>query len=65
MNTKLLDGLEIFLGVFVTSLNSSKLQKAGDGIYIVHQVERAVGHFSAWRRIDRRVGTGSSSHSVP
>ena len=24
MNTKLLDGLEMFLGVFVTSLNSSK-----------------------------------------
>ena len=29
MNTKLLDGLEMFLGVFVTSLNSSKLQMAG------------------------------------
>src|SRR6185503_284675 len=29
MNTKLLAGLEMFLGVFVTSLNSSKLQMAG------------------------------------
>ena len=29
MNTKLLDGLEMFLGVFVTSLNSSKLQMPG------------------------------------
>ena len=29
MNTKLLDGLERFLGVYVTSLNSSKLQMAG------------------------------------
>ena len=42
MNTKLLDGLEMFLSVFVTSLNSSKLQMAGDGIYIGHQVELAV-----------------------
>ena len=42
MNTKLLDGLEMFLGVFVTSLNSSNLQMAGDGIYIGHQVERAI-----------------------
>ena len=29
MSAKLLDGLEMFLGVFVTSLNSSKLQMAG------------------------------------
>ena len=65
MITKLLDGLEMFLGVFVTSLNSSKLQMAGDGIYIGHQVERVVGYFSAWCRIDRWVGTESSGHSVP
>ena len=29
MSAKLLDGLEMFLGVFVTFLNSSKLQMAG------------------------------------
>ena len=29
MNTKLLDGLEWFLGVYVTSLNTSNLQMAG------------------------------------
>ena len=29
MNTKLLDGLEIFLGVYVLFLDSSKLQMAG------------------------------------
>ena len=38
MNIKLLDGLEWFLGVYVTSLNSSKLQMAGDVIYICLQV---------------------------
>ena len=43
MNTKLLDGLEMFFGVFVTSLNSSNSKCPGDGIYIGHQVERAVG----------------------
>ena len=42
MITKLLDGLEMFLGVFVTSLNSSKLQMAGGGIYIGLQVELAI-----------------------
>ena len=42
MSTKLLDGLEMFLGVFVTSLNSSNLQMAGGGIYIDLQVEVAV-----------------------
>ena len=36
------DGLEMLLGVFVTSLNSSKLQMAGDGIYIGLQVEVAI-----------------------
>ena len=39
MNTKLLDGLEWFLGVYVTSLNSSNLQMArGCHIYIGLQV---------------------------
>ena len=38
MNTKLLDGLEWFLDVYVTSLNSSQLQMAGDAIYIGLQV---------------------------
>ena len=33
MNTKLLDGLEMFLGVGVMFLNSSKLQMAG-GVHI-------------------------------
>ena len=42
MSAKLLDGLEMFLGVFVTSLNSSKLQMAGGGIYIGLQVELAI-----------------------
>ena len=46
MITKLLDGLEMFLGMGVMFLNSSKLQMAGDGIYIAHQVHLAVGHFS-------------------
>ena len=34
MSVKLLDGLEMFLDVFVTSLNSSKLQMAGGMAYI-------------------------------
>ena len=38
MNTKLLDGLEWFFGVYVTSLNSSNLQMAGDAIFIGLQV---------------------------
>ena len=39
MNTKLLDGLVWFLGVYVTSLNSNKLQMAGGcHIYIGIQV---------------------------
>ena len=42
MITKLLDGLEMFLGVGVMFLNSSKLQMTGESIYIGHQVHRAV-----------------------
>ena len=42
MSAKLLDGLEIFLGVFVTFLNSSKLQMA-EGWHIYRsQVKLAV-----------------------
>ena len=58
MNTKLLGGLEMFLGVFVTSLNSSKLQMAGGWhIYRPPSGEsrwEPLPNFSAWRRIDRR-----------
>ena len=43
MITKLLDGLEIFLGVGVMFLNSSNSKMSEGGIYIDHQVERAVG----------------------
>ena len=47
MITKLLDGLEMFLGVGVMFLNSSKLQMVGEThIYIGHQMDRAVG--SRW-----------------
>ena len=42
MITKLLDDLEMFLGVGVMFLNSSNLQMPGDDIYIVHQVHRAI-----------------------
>ena len=42
MVTKLLDGLEMFLGVGVMSLNSSNLQMSGEPIFIGHQVLRAV-----------------------
>ena len=41
MNTKLLDGLEWFLGVYVTSLDSSKLQMAG-GCHIYMPPSRGV-----------------------
>ena len=51
MITKLLDGLEMFLGVGVMFLNSNKHQMAGDGIYIGHQVNRAVGsHYPTFLR---------------
>ena len=42
MNTKLLDGLEMFLGVCVMSLYSSNSKMTGDGIFIGRQVKRAV-----------------------
>ena len=44
MITKLLDGLEMFLGVGVMFLNSSNSKIAGGWhIYIGHQVKRAIG----------------------
>jgi len=43
MNTKFLDGLEMFLDVGVMFLNSSNLQMTGGShIYIGLQVDRAV-----------------------
>ena len=45
MNTKLLDGLEMFLGVGVMFLNSSNSKMAGEAIYIAHKFEVAVGLF--------------------
>ena len=53
MNTKLLDGLEMFLGVFVTSLNSSKLAK-GPLAELVRRTQRhssGPGFDSPWERI--------------
>ena len=41
--TKLLDGLEVFLGVGVIFWNSSKLQMAGVGRIYRPQSHRAVG----------------------
>ena len=42
MITKLLDDLELFLGVGVMFLNSSNLKMPGEPIYIGYQVHRAV-----------------------
>ena len=69
MNTKLLDGLEMFLGVFVTSLNSSKLQMAG-GWHIYRPPSRSsclepLPNFLRMHRCIRRYSTGASGHSVP
>ena len=69
MITKLLDGLEIFLGVGVIFLNSSNLQIAG-GTHIYMPPSggsrwEPLPNFSAWRRINRRWGTGSSGHTAP
>ena len=68
MNTKLLDGLEMFLGVDVMFLNSSKFQMAGGWhIYRLLSGEsrwEPLPNFSAWRRIDRQWGTGSSGRWV-
>jgi len=40
--TVLLDGLKMFLGVSVTSRNSSKSKMTGEAIYIAHKLEVAV-----------------------
>ena len=69
MNTKLLDGLEMFLGVFVTSLNSSKLQMAG-GWHIYRPPSRTshlepLPNFLCMHRCIRMYSTGASSHSAP
>jgi len=40
--TKLLDGLEVLLGMGVTSRNSSKSKMTGDAIYIAHKHEVVV-----------------------
>ena len=69
MITKLLDGLEMFFGMGVMFLNSSNSKMAGGWhIYRPPSEESCLGavtQLSAWRRIDRRGGTGSSGHSVP
>ena len=69
MSAKLLDGLEMFLGVFVTSLNSSKFQMAG-GWHIYRPPSRSsrlepLPNFLRMHRCIRRYSTGASSHSVP
>ena len=69
MNTKLLDGLEMFLGVFVTSLNSSKLQIAGG--WHTYRPPSQTSHleplpnFLRMHRCIRRYITGASGHSAP
>ena len=67
MSAKLLDGLEMFLGVFVTSLNSSKLQMAG-GWHIYRPSSRSsrlepLPNFLRMHRCIRRYSTGASGHS--
>ena len=69
MNTKLLDGLEIFLGVFVTFLNSSNLQMTG-GWHIYRPPSRSsflepLLNFLGMHRCIRRYSTSASGHSVP
>jgi hypothetical protein len=69
MNTKLLDGLEMFLGVFVTFLNSSNLQMTG-GWHIYRPPSRSshlepLLKFLRMHRCIRRYSTGASGHSVP
>ena len=69
MSAKLLDGLEMFLGVFVTSLNSSKLQMAG-GWHIYRPPSRSsrlepLPNFLRMHRCIRRYSTGASDHSAP
>ena len=69
MITKLLDGLEMFLGVGVMFLNSSNSKMAGGWhIYRPPSEESRLGavtQLSGWRRIDRRWVTGSSGHTEP
>ena len=65
----LLDGLEMFLGVFVTSLNSRNLQMAR-GWYIYRPPSRssrleALPNFLRLHWCIRRYSTGASGHSVP
>ena len=69
MSAKLLDGLEMFLGVFVTSLNSSSLQMAG-GWYIYRPPSRSsrlepLPNFLRMHWCIRRYSIGASDHSVP
>ena len=69
MNTKLLDGLEMFLGVFVTSLNSSNLQMPGRW-HIYSPSSRTsclepLPNFLHMHRCIRRYSTGASGHSTP
>ena len=68
MSAKLLDGLEMFLDVFVTSLNSSKLQMAG-GWHIYRPPSRTsllepLPNFLRMHRCIRRYSTGASGHSA-
>ena len=68
MNTKLLDGLEIFLGVCVMSLNSSKLQMAG-GWHIYNPPSRTsrlepLPNFLRKYQSIRRYSTGASGHTA-
>ena len=67
MNTKLLDGLEIFLGVFETCSNSSKLQMVGGWhIYrLSSQTSRLepLPNFLRMHRCIRRCSTGASGHT--
>ena len=69
MINKHLNGLEMFLDVFEVCSNSSNLQMTG-GTHIYRQLSGEshcdpLPNFSAWRRIDRRWGTGSSGHTAP
>ena len=65
MNTKLLDGLEWFLVVYVTSLNSSKLKIAGvRRIYRLTSlvaVASTVSRKSAYHRMNRCLVAGVAS----
>ena len=69
MNTKLLDGLEMFLGVDVMFLNSSKFQMAGGWhIYRLLSGEsrwEPLPNFLRRHRNIRRYSTGASGHSAP